>query len=537
MCESASRVQIPFSPPSITLINIMFKYSAPCLAILLCACQNVDLQSYHYMKENITNTQRERSFHTISKTIEEKNNKTFALYKKEGLSFNDAKELLLSSSKEIYAVNQDILGSYYKSKALDIAHFPKVSISGNVGKYNLQTMIDTREYKQQLKDSLADAQPNNNASDILNTVGVDTSAKVDQIIDQAIDDEIEIKKQEKFSKGSLKVLMPIFEGGKIMAAQKLAYGMTDEKVSKAIDVKNKLQKELIKRYFQVKLLEKVYILRRDVYTLVEKHHNQAQKMLDEGVISNLKFLEAKVALANAQFEKDKSASNLKIAKRALFNLFGVQEAEQMVLKDELFINDNFDTELTYFQEKAVEKNPVFAKIKAKKKMVEAQKMLAKGSFLPKINAYGFVGLKEKPNYVFGVNLNWQIIPAVSRLWMLKSADSNANQVLALEEDAFEKIKLLIEKNYLDLQDTIANFKSLEKQEVLANEFVRMREEGFKAGINTFLELNDALANLSKIQTLKAKSAFEYIEKLSDLLQNAGLIDDFKNYQQLGKTIL
>ncbi|TXH31544.1 MAG: transporter, partial [Burkholderiaceae bacterium] len=64
---------------------------------------------------------------------------------------------------------------------------------------------------------------------------------------------------------------------------------------------------------------------------------------------------------------------------------------------------------------------------------------------------------------------------------------------------------------------------------LADEVLRLRTSGLKAGTSTTLDLIDAQVNLAKAQTERAQAAHDYVKALADLLESCGLSDEFGKY--------
>ena len=75
------------------------------------------------------------------------------------------------------------------------------------------------------------------------------------------------------------------------------------------------------------------------------------------------------------------------------------------------------------------------------------------------------------------------------------------------------------RQYLDMDGAV----------VLAREVLRLRAAGLREGTSTTLELIDAQTNLTKVQTERAQAANDYVQALAQLLESAGLSDQFSAY--------
>ena len=91
------------------------------------------------------------------------------------------------------------------------------------------------------------------------------------------------------------------------------------------------------------------------------------------------------------------------------------------------------------------------------------------------------------------------------------------------------IALLVEKNWLAVEQSRTQYLSGQAQEDLARELLRLRAAGLKEGTSPALELIDAQLNLAKVQTERAAAANQYVQALAALLESTGQTDDFTRY--------
>ena len=91
------------------------------------------------------------------------------------------------------------------------------------------------------------------------------------------------------------------------------------------------------------------------------------------------------------------------------------------------------------------------------------------------------------------------------------------------------IALLVEKNWLAVEQARTQYLAGQAQENLARELLRLRNAGLKEGTSTALDLIDAQLNLAKVQTERASSANQYVQALAALLESTGQSDAFAQY--------
>ncbi len=128
-----------------------------------------------------------------------------------------------------------------------------------------------------------------------------------------------------------------------------------------------------------------------------------------------------------------------------------------------------------------------------------------------------------------MNANWTLHRSVDRSKMQEAAKMTLTQIDAIERQVKQDVNLLVEKNWLAVDDTRLRYQSLAKEEQLAQQVLKLHQAGFKEGINTVIELNDAQAKLVKIQTERANAAYQYVMALAELLASTGNIQSFASY--------
>lgn len=113
--------------------------------------------------------------------------------------------------------------------------------------------------------------------------------------------KVDVGKKEMAFAG-FNAMWPIFTGGKINAAVQ-AGKIENEIAKKNIEnTENRLISELAQRYFQVKLADEAYTVRKQVYEGMQKHLFNATKLEENGIIAPSEKLVAEVAVSEAKRE-------------------------------------------------------------------------------------------------------------------------------------------------------------------------------------------------------------------------------------------
>ena len=103
------------------------------------------------------------------------------------------------------------------------------------------------------------------------------------------------------------------------------------------------------------------------------------------------------------------------------------------------------------------------------------------------------------------------------------------RILARVRQAKPDLALLVERHWRAVDNARRQYLDMDGAVVLAREVQRLRAAGLREGTSTTLELIDAQTNLTKVQTERAQAANDYVQALAQLLESAGLSDQFSAY--------
>ncbi|MBR0574260.1 MULTISPECIES: TolC family protein [Pasteurellaceae] len=447
------------------------------------------------------------------------------------VNFQQAADYVLQHSDKLLAAQTGWQASQLQADSLDL-HQPMVMIGGMVGRYNVETDINTAGLTERLdsyKKLLSNPQMLGKLQQIApNMIGnIAELQKLSSLgIMPEIPSNIHLQKQDNFSNAHLMALLPLYTGGRINAIQEFAQGRADANATEVVTTKEELLKTLIKRYFQVQLAERVVKVREVALKSVKGHSHSAKRMQQLGMISKVQRLQAVAALSDAEFQLDKAKDNLRLAQRALNSLL---QGKNINTATTLFVKKHKLAPLSTFQTKAQAHYPIFAQIKAKRKQAKAMEQLSDAAWKPSVAAFGSYQLDKDHNWVVGINARWTLHSSVDRSKIQQAAQMTLRQVDAIYRQVEKDINLLVEKNWLAVDDTRQRYQSLAKEETLAQQVLKLHRAGFKEGINTVIELNDAQAKLVKIQTERANVAYEYVIALAELLESTGNLHTFVDY--------
>ncbi len=452
------------------------------------------------------------------------------LLTEKNITFQQAADYVLTHSDKLLAAQASWKASQLQAEALDDLNKPTVLVTGLAGRYHISRDISTSGIRDRLQNYGNDlsakisglAQQIPSLAPILSGLQQSAAGSLENI-----PSEVNFSKYDNFSRADIIAMMPLYTGGRIDAIQSYAHGRADVHASEVASTKEELFITLIKRYFQVQLAQRVVDVRKAALKAVKGHNYAAQRMLETGLISKVERLQASTALSDAEFQLEKATDNLWLAQRALSSL--LQSKENVRIATRLFVNQSDLPPLSTFQSKALSHYPVLAKIEAKAKQAKAFKILSDAAWKPNVSAFGSHQIGDDNDWVIGVNARWTLHSSVDRNKMQQAAEKTLVQVDSIRRQARQDINLLVEKNWLATTDARQRYRSLAKEVKLAKEVLKLHQLGFKEGLNTVIEVNDAQAKLVKAQTQRANAAYEYVMALAELLASTGDIHTFVDY--------
>ena len=124
---------------------------------------------------------------------------------------------------------------------------------------------------------------------------------------------------------------------------------------------------------------------------------------------------------------------------------------------------------------------------------------------------------------------WTLWDSIDRDKLAAAGQRSIEQAELTDAQVRSDIALLVEKNWLAVEQARTQYLAGQAQENLARELLRLRNAGLKEGTSTALDLIDAQLNLAKVQTERASSANQYVQALAALLESTGQSDAFAQY--------
>ncbi|WP_197485244.1 MULTISPECIES: TolC family protein [unclassified Vibrio] len=334
---------------------------------------------------------------------------------------------------------------------------------------------------------------------------------------------------------SIRAIWPIFTGGKIISAQSIASAQTDEARAQLEMERQARFEDLAKYYFGVVLSKQVVTTYQSVEDGLAQHASFADKLQQQGQIARVEKLQADASLAKARVDRKKAQRDLQIASSALTQI--LNQSQTVTPTSELFINDNLPPLSAYTTETLVS-YPGLSILDAKEKQAKGLTDVQKGKYYPDVYLYGDYNLYEgdsitaqlTPDWFVGVGVSIPLLETSGRSGQLQAAHSAVLQITHLRAQAKQDLAVLVQKTYLEAEQSMEEVKGLNSSIELAQENLRLRRKMFSQGLSNSLDVVDAELYLASIQTQQHVARFNYLISLNKLLALSGKMNTFSQYE-------
>ena len=317
--------------------------------------------------------------------------------------------------------------------------------------------------------------------------------------------------------GAVTVTQPVFMGGAIVAANKMA-NINEQMAANSLDMKTQGTLYHIDQvYWQVVSLRHKQTLAESYVALVKKLKGDVQKMIDQGVATKGDGLSVSVRVNEAEMALTQVTDGLELSKMLLCQLCGLPEDEDIVLADEA------SEELSVKSEKlategagadvAFENRPELKVLQNTVDLSLQTTNVLKAGNLPQVMLTGgyavtnpntFNGFQKKFGGVWNVGVvvrvpiwNWGDVMYKVR------ASKGATAMARLElDDAREMISLQVRQNNFKVKEAQKKLTMAQSNVANADENLRMANLAFKEGVASITTVMEAQTAWNQAQSQK-----------------------------------
>ena len=444
------------------------------------------------------------------------------------LSLEEALEMTLSDNPAIRAAEFNRRAAQQERRAAIGLRMPQIGITGSYAYLGKDIEIDLNNMKAPVQ---------NLAGQILQSgmIPSDYIPSISQMLSGAMAASWALPLQDRslgFVGGD--VTVPLWMGGKINAANRAARINEQTARSQGIQQRNALVSELVERYYGLALARQVVVVRQQVVDGVRKHLEDAAALEAQGMISRSEKLYVEFKMSEAERDLQNAQSQVETIAAALNSTIGQTDAYQPVTA--MFILERIEP-LDHFRTLAAERNPLLDQVDQKRRLAYEGVRAQRSSFLPQVVAMGGMSFydyqvsKVLPRWAVGVGVNFKLFDGLNREYKYSAAKQTVRRVEALQDKAGNDISVLVEKLYNQMENYRTQMASIEASLAFAEEYLKTKNAAFLEGMSSSTDLIDAELNLAKVKTERIEAAYRYDVSLAQLLEAAGISDEFTAYMR------
>ena len=444
------------------------------------------------------------------------------------LSLEEALEMTLSDNPAIRAAEFNRRAAQQERRAAIGLRMPQIGITGSYAYLGKDIEIDLNNMKAPVQ---------NLAGQILQSgmIPSDYIPSISQMLSGAMAASWALPLQDRslgFVGGD--VTVPLWMGGKINAANRAARINEQTARSQGIQQRNALVSELVERYYGLALAQQVVVVRQQVVDGVRKHLEDAAALEAQGMISRSEKLYVEFKMSEAERDLQNAQSQVETIAAALNSTIG--RTDDYLPVTAMFILERIEP-LDHFRTLAAERNPLLDQVDQKRRLAYEGGRAQRSSFLPQVVAMGGMSFydyqvsKVLPRWAVGVGVNFKLFDGLNREYKYSAAKQTVRRVEALQDKAGNDISVLVEKLYNQMENYRTQMASIEASLAFAEEYLKTKNAAFLEGMSSSTDLIDAELNLAKVKTERIEAAYRYDVSLAQLLEAAGVSDEFTAYMR------
>ncbi len=324
---------------------------------------------------------------------------------------------------------------------------------------------------------------------------------------------------------NMNVVYPLYAGNKRVNALSSTKKLKEAYNNNLQETKALLTLKVKRAFYNNLLIKAVIAVYQDALQQMNAHLDLAKQAYNEGVRSEFDILNFESKVEEFKSKIIELKGKQQIAQTAIKNLTGLPDSENIVCNGS--INDASNVALLRIPENFDQISHGNYKIQSLAKMKEVlnkkEKIAAAGN-LPTLFAFGnyhiYHGMDFPPfdktwrnGYAFGLGLKINLFDGNKTKGKVQEVKANISKIDNYQKGLVLQLRYLFEKSEENIQSLIAQQKAHELHLKVAEKAYHIAEIGYKNGVNTNIELNDAQLNVTRIQTtllnIKKELLLEY----------------------------
>lgn len=446
------------------------------------------------------------------------------------LSLEQSTDRLRNRNKSLQIADKNIEWTRAEQQRLNAFWYPNLSAAGAY--VHMSNKIEVKEPLNQLTDPV---------KDFVHSVLPD-----DQIISAILDKVGSYSLHFPLMPRNLTTIdanltWPVFTGGKRIFASRIGKTMVGIAETDRNQAEATLQAALVECYYALRLGQKVVEVRKETFSALQKHYNDALKLEQNGIINKAERLFAQVSMEEARRELESAQKDISVAQKALRSMIEMDSTLEIRPVTPLFINENIPS-AEYFKSILPGSNYTVSKLRQEENMASNQLKIGRAGYVPNIALFGKQtlyahGIEKNlvPRTMVGVAFTWNIFDGLDREKRIRQAKITGESLALGKSQAITDLEVAVDKFYSQMQNAQDNVSALNSTIALSDELVRIRKKSFLEGMGTSTDVIDAEVILSKVRIAYLLAYYQYDVALINLLSTCGIPDSFHHYRSEGKT--
>lgn len=450
------------------------------------------------------------------------------------VNFNDALHMMVEQNKAISSAKYGVDVAYREYRATQGLRMPQVDLVGCYTLMQHSINVDLGGAKGVVTEAVDDMVESGVSQGFISPV---IASLLTDAVSPLMDSDWRYTLQNRhFGFVGATVTVPVYLGGRIGVANRIAKLKIDGAQIGLNGVTNALTTELVERYYGVILAREVADVKEFVVKGVEQHLQDAVVMEEQGVVAHSVVLYLQYKLSEVERDHSDAVSKLNIAQRALQTT--LQSDDAIMPIDNMFLCSGIYS-IDYYRDNAVSLNVAIGETQNAHRLSLEGVKLARSAFLPEIVAMGGGSIYSYnlsdmvPRWAVGVGLSMPLFGGLSKQEQYRAAQSVERSVNEIAQKVEQDILLLVDREYYTLQNTLLNIDSSKRSIALAESYYNTALEGFREGITPSSELMDARIALAASEVEYLDAVYSALVSLVKLLEVSGLSEEFLNYKHYG----
>jgi outer membrane protein TolC len=245
----------------------------------------------------------------------------------------------------------------------------------------------------------------------------------------------------------------------------------------------------------------------------EQHLEQAKGFFTVGTKPKFDVTKAEVDLGNAKLNLILAENALRLAVVNLNNSFGVPDAPEYTLEDNLSFQ-KYDITLEDSLSKAFQDRPDLKSVVARRQASESSIDLAKTGYYPVLTgnaAYSWSGEKFplEHGWDVGAALSFPIFSGFLTKYQVQEAKANLNVLKANEESVKQTVISDVQQAFLNLKAAEQRVPTAKLNVEQARENLDIANGRYSAGVGNPIEVTDAEVSLITAKTSYIQALYDY----------------------------